>query len=331
MFETIEPGHDRRCCRVDVGTNQLDERNFEVDPWVQRVAHRNTRFAQNLDRSHNERRAHSLSKFSGPGRRSGQTRCHQRQETLSQHADEVSDNLTRVSPLVDDGTDCTQRTCGVAGCYRADDFFKVAGCLIEVTEGGNLVEGRQCITERAISLAGYLSDGVRIQFDSSIGCDPLQMIGERVERSEAELKVLGTADNGGKHLLRVGRGKHKHHMRWRLFERLQERIGSSGRQHVDLVDDVHLAPTCGSERCAADQISHGVDSVVGSRIEFNDVHRRARNNLYTTVALAARFAVLDVGAVERLGQDACRRGLASAARTREQVGVKHRIVADRIA
>ena len=96
---------------------------------------------------------------------------------------------------------------------------------------------------------------------------------------------------------------------------------AAGRQHVDLVEDVHLGATRRAERRLADEVAHGVDAVVGGRVELVQVVRGARLDRQARVAHAAGLAVLQVGAVERLGQDAGGRRLARAAWAAEQVGV----------
>ena len=130
------------------------------------------------------------------------------------------------------------------------------------------------------------------------------------------------------HLLRVGGGEDEDDVaRW-LLERLQQRVGRRGREHVDLVDDVDLPAPRGAQAGVGDEVPHGVDAVVGGCIELVHIERAPLGDLDARGADTARFAVDRLLAVERLGQDAGGRRLAGAAGPAEEVGVRHPFVAD---
>jgi hypothetical protein len=83
--------------------------------------------------------------------------------------------------------------------------------------------------------------------------------------------VLCPAADRGKNLLGFGRRQHEDDMSGRFFQGLEQGVGCGRREHVHLVDDVHL-PTAGrSERRVGDQFTHGVDAVVGGGIQLVDV------------------------------------------------------------
>ena len=117
-------------------------------------------------------------------------------------------------------------------------------------------------------------------------------------------EVLRTTADGGQHLLGVGGGQHEDDMRWWFFERLQQCIRRSGREHVDFIEDVHLVTTRCGERRTGNEITDCIDTVIGGGIEF--VHIEAGSGIDRTagVAHAAGFASCWVLAVEDLGQDA---------------------------
>ena len=100
---------------------------------------------------------------------------------------------------------------------------------------------------------------------------------------------------------------------------------------MGLVEDIDPV----TSRCrlggAVDDLLHVVDTAVGGGIEFDHVEGPSLTDGDARVALAARFAVAEVGAVERLGEDAGGGGLAGAAWTAEQVGVPHPVFDDRVA
>ncbi len=82
-----------------------------------------------------------------------------------------------------------------------------------------------------------------------------------------------------------------------------------------------------AQRRLADEVAHGVDAVVGGRVELVQVVGRAGLDGHARLAHAARLAVLQVRAVEGLGEDAGRRRLAGAPGAAEQVGVADPLLA----
>ena len=88
-------------------------------------------------------------------------------------------------------------------------------------------------------------------------------------------------------------------------------------------------PAGRAERGLLDQVAHRIDAVVARGVEFVDVVARATLDREARLALAARLAVLRVLAVEDLGEDARRGGLAGAPRTGEQVGLALTALGDR--
>src|SRR5208282_498246 len=78
------------------------------------------------------------------------------------------------------------------------------------------------------------------------------------------------------------------------------------------------------------QLANLVNAAIRSRVNLNHVQRRPRRNLLARIALAARLGRRPVHAVQRLGQDARRRGFPHAARSRKNVRVRHAIRFDRV-
>ena len=150
---------------------------------------------------------------------------------------------------------------------------------------------------------------------------------QRLRAEEPELEVLGPAPDRRRHLLRVRRRQHEDDVARRLLQRLQEGVGRRGRQHVHLVDDVHLPTSRRAQAGMGHQVSHGVDAVVGRRIELMDVEGAALGDLDARRADATGLAVDRRLAVERLGQDPRRGGLPRPPWPAEEVGVRHAVVA----
>ena len=70
------------------------------------------------------------------------------------------------------------------------------------------------------------------------------------------------------------------------------------------------------------QVADGVDAAVGRGVDLDEVHRPALADRGARRAGVARVAVLEVRAVDRLGEDPGQRGLARAARPDEQDRVR---------
>ena len=99
----------------------------------------------------------------------------------------------------------------------------------------------------------------------------------------------------------------------RLFERLEQRVEGSVREHVDLVDveDLELAAG-GGEADGFAQIADLFDAVVRGTVDFQNVERAAFGDFDADVLVGIKVGFRAVGAIERLGQNAGGGGLAGA-------------------
>jgi len=147
---------------------------------------------------------------------------------------------------------------------------------------------------------------------------------------QRELEMLCAATNSRHNLVGLGSAQHKDHMRRRFLKCLQQGVLGPRGQHVHFVEDVDLGASRRPQGNLAYEVSHGVDTVVRCSIEFVQVIAAARAERLARVALVARFTTLEIGAVQRFGQDARRRGLASAARATKQIGVPDTVTLDRV-
>ena len=144
-------------------------------------------------------------------------------------------------------------------------------------------------------------------------------------------KMLRAAADRLLDLLRVGGREDEDDVSGRILERLQERVRRALREHVDLVEDVHLAPAGGAERGPLVELTDAVDAVVRRGVELEHVERRAVLDRPAHLAHAAGLAVADVRAVQGFREDARGRRLAGAARSAEQVRVRDPVVAHGVA
>ena len=103
---------------------------------------------------------------------------------------------------------------------------------------------------------------------------------------------------------------------------LSRALKAAVRQHVDFVDDVDLvARPAGPILDVAADVADVVDAAVAGAVDLEHVHVLAGGDAAADVAHAAGRRRRAVFAVERLGEDAGRRGLADAAGAGEEVGV----------
>ena len=118
----------------------------------------------------------------------------------------------------------------------------------------------------------------------------------------------------------------------RLLQRLQQGVGGTRAEHVDLVEDHHLAVARRAQRDALDQVADVGHAVVGGGVELEEpVDDATVVDRDAVRARAVGLAVDRVLAVEDLGEDAGRGRLAGAPRAAEEVGVADPALGDGVA
>ena len=130
----------------------------------------------------------------------------------------------------------------VAVAQRLDELADRRRVVVDPAGRRDLVEHRQGVADRALAPPGDQLDGLGRHVEAGVGGHPPEVLGQQVERQEAELEVLGAAADGGQHLLGLGGGQHEDDVAGRLLEGLEQGRRRVGGQHVDLVDDVDLPP-----------------------------------------------------------------------------------------
>ena len=115
-----------------------------------------------------------------------------------------------------------------------------------------------------------------------------------------------------------------------LLERLEQDVPALG-DPLDLVDDEDLPAEVGRGGPGPlDELADLLDPVVRRGVELDDVERSALPDGDTRRTAVARIAILEVGAVERLGDDPGDRRLAGPARSDEEQGVGDLTGPDRV-
>ena len=269
-----------------------------------------------------------------------------RHERVAQGAQQIVGDAADVVALRQQFVDADER----AGDVIAGDRFEhrqpeIEGCPTQRgldrgrversrPDGERLIQQREGIPGRARGPAHDEIEDLGVGLDALAAEDVDEVAGELLGRQQRELEVLRARADGRQHLVRVGGGEHEHDMGRRLLERLQQRVRRRGREHVDLVDDVHLAARVRPEPevHALDEIAHRLDAVVRRRVELDEVEERTVGDRHAVLALATRLAVgAEIEAVQRPGQQARRRRLPGTARSGEEVRMPDVIVDDRVA
>ena len=138
-----------------------------------------------------------------------------------------------------------------------------------------------------------------------------------------EVVGLAAAEDGGEYLVLLGRGEDEDGMCGRFLQSLQEGVEGGRRQHVDLVYDVHGIPAgLGRNLHLVHEVLDVVDPVVGGGVKLVYAVGAALFERDAGLAFSAGFEVgAWVGAVDGLGEDSRRAGLADSPRSAEQVRV----------
>ena len=203
---------------------------------------------------------------------------------------------------------------------EAEDLAHALRCNGAVCKRCALVEDGERIAHAAVSLDGNHRECLILSLHLHLLGNVAQAALDLPDSDALEVVALAARLDCRRDLVGLCRREDKDDMRRRLFQRLEERIESLRRQHVDLIDDVDLiAAVDRRELDRLSQIADLVDAAVGCRIDLEDVHRRALCDLAALLALPAGFRCRPVLAVERLREDLRRTRLARAARAGKEV------------
>ena len=185
--------------------------------------------------------------------------------------------------------------------------------LIQQTEG---------IPHASFTRSGNRAHALFADRDVHIVHDGLETSHDLLSRNTSKVEMLTARRNGRGNLVDLGRRKHKHRVRGRLFQRFQQRVKRRIREHVDFIDDVNAIGA--AERRKFDvftKFPDVIDPGIRGSIDFNDVHRVPASNFLAAFALFTRFRSRTVFAIQGLGQNAGDRGLADAAHTGKQISM----------
>src|SRR3989304_1176362 len=112
------------------------------------------------------------------------------------------------------------------------------------------------------------------------------------ERYAAEGEALTARGDGRRQLVRFGGRQDEDDVRRRLLQRLEEGVEGRLRQHVHLVDEVDLVVAgAGREGDLLAQAADLVDAAVARRVQLDEVHGAAGEEVEAGLALITRLAL----------------------------------------
>ncbi len=135
-----------------------------------------------------------------------------------------------------------------------------------------LIEYRERISKRTVPLPGDEHQRGFVRGNILFGADRIEPVDDLRNRDTPEVEALTAGQNRGEDLVRLGRRKDEEHVRWRLLQRLQQRVEGRRREHVYLIDDVHFLPTTlRGNAHRVPELANVVDAVVRCGVDFDDV------------------------------------------------------------
>ena len=314
---------------------QLHQRYFQQQSGIGCMPHLDQHLAQAFHGPHQSggtqaRRllGHHRSLLVGQGHQFGR---HQRQEAVAQVADDVFRQAPGIAALLHGERNRGEGTTRIELDQCFDELVELHDVDLVAVGRRRQFQRAERVASRTAALFECAQDGRIADLQASIADHPAHMRLELVHGQQVEPEVQRAAANGLADLLRIGGGQHEHHMRGWLFQRLQQRgLGLLG-QHVHLVEDVHLVATGGAQRRLFDQVAHGIDAVVAGGVELVHVVAGTALDGDARLAFAAGLAIDRPLAVQHLGKDARRGGLAGTTRAGEQICLRLALVDDRVA
>ena len=119
------------------------------------------------------------------------------------------------------------------------------------------------------------------------------------------------------------RGEDEYRMCRRFLKSLKEGVERSGRQHVDLIDDVHaVLPDLRRNLHLVHQVLYVIHTIVGGGVQFMNTIGSAFLKRAAGLALAARIHLRRrIGAIDGFREYSGRGRLTHSARAAEKIGV----------
>jgi hypothetical protein len=234
-----------------------------------------------------------------------------------------------------------------AGGIAVDDFFQQRPDEIAAERAQHVGDLRTrdlaaAVRDRLVEEAETVADapGRRAADECERGLLERDLLGlehalevrrDRRRRKGRQVELQAAREDRDRELLGIRGRENELDVLRRLFECLQHRVERMPREHVHLVDDVDLeAARSRHVLRGVEELAHLVHLGVRRRVHLEQVDEASRIDLHARAALSARLRSDARLAVDGLGEDARERGLADAARSREQVRVVQALRIERV-
>ena len=190
--------------------------------------------------------------------------------------------------------------------------------------GNELIEQRQGVASGSATRANDEGQNTGVHGNALEATHLFDVFEHRRRWNEPERVVVGARPDGADNLLGLCRGKDELDVLRRFFDQFEESVEALRGHHVGLVENENLeAVPRRSKGRAFTQVAGIIHTVVAGRVNLDDVEaaRPVASQLDARGTLSARRIGGTLGAVQAAGQDARRRGLATAARTAKEIRV----------
>ena len=229
------------------------------------------------------------------------------------------------------GSHCIQKIEHSLGVDGPQHLLDLGQRDLVVAKAEHLVKQADGVAHAALGAAGNHEQRLCFGLERFFVGDVLQMLGDFGGRDPPEVEALAAAEHRGWNFVWLGGGQNKTGM-WRgFFQRFEQSVEGAAAQHMDFVDDINFeAPFAGAKAHLVAQLADIVHAVVGGRVDLDQVNHTSFGDCPAGCATVAGALAFWRAAVEGLGQDAGRAGLAGAAWPGEQIGVGNPIVPQRV-
>ena len=196
-------------------------------------------------------------------------------------------------------------------------------------QGNRLVQQGLAVAQAPLGSPRNGAQGPLVDSDPLFTGDQLQTLKNFPGADGAEVEVLATGQDGPGHLVQLGRGQDEDHVRRGLFQSLEQRVECLGGEHMNFIDDENLVTVpCRPVSDAFPQFTNFVNAAVGGRIDLEDIDGLARSHFPAGSAVVAGIDGGPLTAVQRLGQNPGRGGLAHAPCPGKQISMGDAILGD---
>ncbi len=156
--------------------------------------------------------------------------------------------------------------------HHAKGLGELAVLQRRPAERERLIERREGVAEGPVALARQQHQAFLIGLYALHLAHLAQAVHDLRHRNAAKVEPLAPRQDGGQHLVRLRRREDEEGVRGGLFQRLQQGVERLRREHVHLVEDVHLflLPLRRNAHLLA-QLADVIDLVVRRRVHLEDV------------------------------------------------------------